>query len=349
MILFARTGKNCRSRRGSESSSPATLLLSPAGTLANSLSACFTFVFILGSVAPSVLGSGEATARVTIGFRMSEFIGRLHPLLVHLPIGFLVLLGIFEVLAQWPRGQNLVAAIRVILLLTLPVSLAGIVCGWMLGESGDYDGRLLFWHRWLGVSLGFACAALLALHWRRQLRIYRWALVGTLGLLVAASHFGASLTHGSDFLSWPKAKSAPSKAGLTGDLATQVFHTAVIQPIFKQSCEKCHGPDKSKGGLRLDTVAHLLAGGDSGSPIKPAGATQSLLGKRLSLPLDSDEHMPPDGKRQLSANELVLIRWWLDAGAPTDKTVQELNPTPQILKILEMSIQQPGTETAKSQ
>ncbi len=265
---------------------------------------------------------------------MSEFIGRLHPLLVHLPIGFLVLLGIFEVLARRPRGQNLAAAIRVILILTLPVLLASIVCGWLLADNGDYDGRLLFWHRWLGTGLGVAGAGLLALHWRGQLRIYRWALAVTLGLLVAASHFGASLTHGNDFLSWPKDKSSGGQAGITGDLATQSFQAAVIQPIFKQSCVNCHGPNKSKGGLRLDTAANLLTGGDSGSPIEPAGATRSLMGKRLALPLEAEEHMPPEGKRQLSANELALLRWWLDAGAPTDKTVQELNPPPQILKIL---------------
>jgi uncharacterized membrane protein/mono/diheme cytochrome c family protein len=265
---------------------------------------------------------------------MSEFIGRLHPLLVHLPIGFLVLLGIFEVLTRWPRWQNLVAAIRVILILTLPISLASIICGWLLASSGDYDGKTLLWHRWLGTSLGVACAALLALHWRGQVRTYRWALAGTLGLVVVVSHFGATLTHGSDFLSWPKDKSAAHPPGITGDLATQVFYAAVIEPIFKQSCVNCHGPDKAKGKLRLDTAAHLLTGGDSGSPIEPAGATRSLLGKRLALPLEVEEHMPPDGKRQLTANELTLVRWWLDAGAPTDKTVRELNPPPQILNIL---------------
>lgn len=280
---------------------------------------------------------------------MSEFIGRLHPLLVHLPIGFLVLLGIFELLARWPRGQDLVPAIRVILILTLPVSWAGIGCGWLLADSGDYDGGSLFWHRWLGLGLGLACAVLLGLHWLGQLRVYRWALMGTLGLLAATSHFGGSLTHGKDFLSWPKAKSAASQSGATGELATQSFHAAVIQPIFNQTCVSCHGAEKAKGGLRLHTAAGLLAGGDSGSVIQPAGATQSVLGKRLALPLEVEEHMPPDGKRQLSANELALVNWWLDAGAPTDKTVQELNPPPAIMKILGTPTETAGGQPAADQ
>lgn len=279
---------------------------------------------------------------------MSEFIGRLHPLLVHLPIGFLVLLGIFEVLARWPRGQNLGPAIRVILILTLPVSLLSIVCGWLLADSGDYDGQSLFWHRWLGIGLGVACSGLLALHWRGQLQIYRWALIGTLGLLVATSHFGGSLTHGKDFLSWPKAKSAARQAGTTGDMGPEVFYEAAIQPIFNQACVNCHGANKSKGGLRLDTAGSMRAGGDSGSPIEPPGATQSLMGKRLALPLEEEEHMPPDGKRQLTANELTLFNWWLDAGAPTDKTVKELNPPPQIMQIIGATTKTPVSEPAGS-
>ena len=304
---------------GGKSSNRATLLLSQAGAFVNSF------------------------------HHMSEFIGRLHPLLVHLPIGFLVLLGIFELPARWLRGQNLAVTSRLILILTLSVSLLSIVCGWLLADSGDYDGQLLFWHRWLGIGLGVACLVLLVLHWRGQLRIYRWALVGTLGLLVATSHFGGSLTHGKDFLSWPKAKSAARPAGTTGDLGPQLFYEAAIQPIFNQSCVNCHGASKSKGGLRLDTAASMRTGGDSGSPIEPPGATQSLMGKRLALPLEEEEHMPPDGKRQLTAHELTLLNWWLDAGARTDKTVKELNPPPQIMKVIVTATKTPAIEPTVNQ
>jgi hypothetical protein len=48
--------------------------------------------------------------------------------------------------------------------------------------------------------------------------------------------------------------------------------------------------------------------------------------------------MPPDGKPQLSEDQLTILRWWLDAGAPTDKTVQELKPTPDILQKTETLI-----------
>ena len=266
---------------------------------------------------------------------MIEFIGKFHPLFVHLPIGFLVLLGIFEALAARSPKQHLTESSRVVLVLTFPITIASIITGWLLANAGDYEGSNVFWHRWLGTGLGVATGLLLGLHWTGLYRLYRWGLIGTLALLVIASHLGGSLTHGSDFLSWPAPALSRNKPAFTGDLSSQPVYAAAIEPIFDKYCVSCHGPEKSKGGLRMDTLEHFTKGGDSGSPISPPGATESLMGKRLALPLDDDEHMPPDGKPQLSTNHLAIINWWLNAGAPTDKVIRELNPTPEILKALQ--------------
>jgi uncharacterized membrane protein/mono/diheme cytochrome c family protein len=277
---------------------------------------------------------------------MIEFIGKFHPLFVHLPIGFLVLLGIFEVLALRSPKQHLTESSRVVLVLTFPISLASIITGWLLASSGDYEGSNIFWHRWLGTALGVATGLLLGLHWSGLYRLYRWGLIGTLALLATASHLGGSLTHGSDFLSWPAATVSRSQP-FTGDLSAQPVHAAAVQPIFDKYCVSCHGPEKSKGGLRLDTIEHLKKGGDSGSLFDPPGATESLLGKRLALPIDDDEHMPPDGKPQLSTNHLAIINWWLDAGAPTDKIIQDLNPSPELLQHLQSNLGAPAPDPAQ--
>jgi len=266
---------------------------------------------------------------------MIEFIGKFHPLLVHLPIGFLVLLGVFEMLATRPRWQHLTDASRVVLALTFPVTLASIVCGWLLAASGEYEDSNLFWHRWLGTGLGLATLLLFVLHWTGLFRLYRWGLIGTLGLLAISSHLGGSLTHGSDFISWPSEKLSSNRPKFSGDLKTAPVYEVVIQPIFDKSCVGCHGPNKSKGGLRLDTVEHFAKGGETGSLIDPPGASQSLLGKRLALPLEDEDHMPPEAKPQLSTNQLTVINWWLDAGAPTDKTIQELSPTSEVFQMIE--------------
>ena len=65
---------------------------------------------------------------------MIEFIGKFHPLFVHLPIGFFTLLGVLELLALRPNWKDLAVANRVILLLTIPASVASVVCGWLLAR-----------------------------------------------------------------------------------------------------------------------------------------------------------------------------------------------------------------------
>ena len=263
---------------------------------------------------------------------MIEFLGKLHPLFVHLPIGFLVLLAALEWLALRPRWKDLAPANRIILALTIPASLASVACGWMLAASGSYDANALFWHRWLSTGVAGATVMLWMIRQRGWVTAYRRGLFVTLLLLTVASHFGGTLTHGSDFLSWPKARPPVTKALSETQLLAQPVYATVIHPIFDKYCVSCHGAAKSKGGLRMDTAAHLLKGGDSGSAIQPDGEIQSLLGQRLALPLEDEDHMPPEGKPQLSAVQLAVVRWWLAAGAPLEKTLGELNPTPDILQ-----------------
>ena len=86
---------------------------------------------------------------------MIEFIGKFHPLFVHLPIGFFTLLAVLELLALRPNWKELATANRVILLLTIPVSLASVVCGWLLAW-GQEESSTLAWHRWLGTGVAAA-------------------------------------------------------------------------------------------------------------------------------------------------------------------------------------------------
>ena len=79
------------------------------------------------------------------------------------------------------------------------------------------------------------------------------------------------------------------------------FHKQV-RPILEVSCIECHGVEKQKGDLRLDTLANLLKGGDSGPAIVPGNIDESILLERIFLPADDDEIMPPENG-PLSSNQ----------------------------------------------
>ena len=122
-------------------------------------------------------------------------------MLVHLPIGGLVLLGVLEVLATFPRFKEAAQSRRVILGVVAAGSAAAAACGWLLAQSGGYDAQLLFWHRWTGLGVTGACLLTLLLCKPGWQSAYRLALLATLVLLVVAGHFGSEITHGRGFLS----------------------------------------------------------------------------------------------------------------------------------------------------
>ena len=278
-----------------------------------------------------------------------QFIGHFHPLLVHLPIGFIVLLAILEALALAPRFKELASASRVILLVTVPAAAITVLCGWLLSKGGDYDAHLLAWHKWSGTAVGVAAVILLILHWRGWKKIYRVSLFVTLLLLVAAGHFGGELTHGTDYLTRYAPTALQSVLGNKNlvqpraeiDFQKQPVSTAVIQPILSRYCVRCHGTSKSKGGLKLNTIENLMKGGDSGPAIVSGNSVQSLLIKRVLLPLDDDDHMPPEGKSQPSYDDLLLLQWWVDVGAPTNRTVYALKPSEKVLRAVEVGREDP--------
>ena len=272
------------------------------------------------------------------------FFGRFHPLLVHLPIGFIVLLVILEVLSRRPRFANANAANGVILVLASVGAIFSALCGWLLSLGGGYDASLLAWHKWTGLGVAVACVIACLLYWFGLKAAYRCALgIGCLGL-IAAGHWGGSLTHGRDYLvryapdsvraflgdavSTPALTTVPAK-----DDAPSAFAAAVL-PVFQENCIACHGPEKSKARLRLDSLAGLLEGSKDGPVLKAGHAADSAIIKRMRLPLADDDHMPPAGKPQPSADDIALVQWWIDAGAPGDKTVAELKPPSDIQRIL---------------
>ena len=271
--------------------------------------------------------------------------GRFHPLLVHLPIGLIVLLAFLELLACWPRLKKANASAGAILAFAVPASIVTASCGWLLSLGGGYEDRLLQWHKWTGIAVASMCVVIGLVYWLDLKKLYRLGLFATFAVLVWASHYGGSLTHGSDYLTryapeplrrllGGPISPAPAR-GAPGALAEKQAFADVIKPVLENNCISCHGPEKAKAGLHLDTHPGLLKGSEHGPVIVAGKAAASEMIKRLTLPSGHEDHMPPEGKPQPAADDIALLTWWINAGAPEDKKIGELKVPPDIQKVLD--------------
>jgi len=273
------------------------------------------------------------------------FLGRFHPLLVHLPIGLILLLVILEVLARFPRFKNANGNAGVILAFTVPAALAAAGFGWMLSLAGGYEKPLLDLHFWTGLATAVICLIAGFFFAIGLRRLYRIALVAAALALMVASHFGGSLTHGSNYLTqyapqpirrWLASPSAlPPALPAPGDWKSAPAFQVVAKPTLDKYCVSCHGPEKSKAGLRLDTFENLKKGGETGPALIAGAAGPSLLIKRLLLPSAQDEHMPPEGKPQPTKDEIALLEWWINAGADPGRSITDLKAPANITGILD--------------
>ena len=99
-----------------------------------------------------------------------------------------------------------------------------------------------------------------------------------------------------------------------------------IKPVLEASCVKCHGRGRDKGEFNLDTLQHLLKGGESGPAIVPGSSAESIL-IELVAGVDPEYVMPQKGKR-LTADQVSLLRGWIDQGAKWDSSISLGKPEP---------------------
>jgi mono/diheme cytochrome c family protein len=93
-----------------------------------------------------------------------------------------------------------------------------------------------------------------------------------------------------------------------------------IKPIFERSCVLCHGAERPKGKLRLDSLEAALKGGISGKSVESGASAKSTLVHNISFVGDDDTlYMPPPGNKEkiekLTDEQIGLIRAWIDQGA----------------------------------
>ena len=105
--------------------------------------------------------------------------------------------------------------------------------------------------------------------------------------------------------------------GVRADDAADKHFTARVLPLLELRCISCHGPDKVKGGLRMDSREDLLTGGENGPAVVPGKPNDSLL-LQVVTHSKKDLEMPP--KEKLTTNDIALLEKWIADGAPWPKS-----------------------------
>ena len=250
---------------------------------------------------------------------ISTFSGHLHPLVVHLPIGFILLAAVFNILSYSKKYENLKSAVPVALLMGFISAVLACIFGYVLSTSGDYDQNVLRHHEFSGITLAIISGILYFIaadHSGKVAlipgRLFSIVLVGLVMLMSYSGHQGASLTHGNDYLTMQTLTRAVRDRPTSVDSA--LIFEDVVQPILQNKCSQCHRDGKLKGNLSVESLQTLCKGGKSGPAIVPGKLNESELYKRITLDPDNKDFMPKDGKTPLTKSEVKIIKWWIENG-----------------------------------
>lgn len=270
-----------------------------------------------------------------IVFDISSFFGRFHPLVVHLPIGFILLAVILEIYAGYKKINISVRVISFCWFLGFISSLFAALFGWLLASNGYYIEENIFLHRWSGIMIvilsfiGWGMKARIINFFKSQDSFINYSI---LILLLIVGHQGGSITHGENYLFeyapgfvkeyFYKEKNQPISYKEKEIDSIKVF-SELILPIFKNKCIACHNNDTPSGGLNMVSLDKIIEGGTAGSSIDEGNPSNSILFKRITLSQDNTKFMPPSGE-PLTYDEINLIKWWINHGLKNDNSLAEL-------------------------
>lgn len=267
----------------------------------------------------------------------AQFIGRFHPLTVHFPIALFLLAPVLELVGRNSRLSYLRPSTGFVLGLATLSATGAATLGWCLARSGGYSGPLLTQHMWGGISLAAVCWVcwMLSVHdtEARLGLLYAIALATGVVLVAWTGYRGGQLSLGENHLIEHMPAGLRRTLGLSSSggparAAANTFYGARIEPIFAARCFACHGPDKHKANLRLDSYSSLMKGGKDGPVVKAGNVQGSDLFRRIGLPPDNDDFMPKEGKKPLPADEVKAIELWIAAGASDTLPVDAIKDAP---------------------
>lgn len=263
---------------------------------------------------------------------ISDFVGRFHPVLVHLPVGILLLAVFFYFLSRKQRYHALEPAVAMSLLVGTIAGLFSCITGYLLSQSGDYDEGLLSKHQWFGIGLTIMSGIAYYSAYKKH-QYLKWLLLLLAVLISITGHLGGTITHGEGYLTSALNNDADNSAAVKpiANVQEAMAYSDIVRPILKSKCYSCHAAAKQKGRLRLDEPSYILKGGKGGEVVVAGSAGESEMIHRILLAKDNEDHMPPKQKPQLTSQEKELLSWWVNTGADFNKKVAALEQ-PQKIK-----------------
>jgi hypothetical protein len=252
------------------------------------------------------------------------FLGRLHPLVVHLPVGLLVLMPLLEIAGK--SRPALRDAAGFVLGLALISCLGALTLGYLLAYGSGTAGVIVTRHMWGGIalSIGVLVCLLARPAWSsgRVAGVYPAALCVVILMLAWTAHQGGSITHGNNYLT--AYMPAPMKhwfgSPQSGRPHSDSFYAKHIEPVLQANCVACHGEGKTNGGLRVDSYELLMKGGKDGPVIVAGKPEKSLLLERVMLPTNHKQFMPAEGRPPLKPEDISWIKAWVQQGASPETT-----------------------------
>lgn len=276
-----------------------------------------------------------------------KVIGRFHPVIVHLPIGILLIAVLFYFLSTKQKFAALQPAVKYSLLIGTIAAALSCITGFLLQQNGEYDASVVSKHQWLGIVLTVLSAIAYYVAERKS-NWLKWILPVIALLITITGHLGGTLTHGEGYLFSSSGGNSNATIKPLANVQQAVVYTDIVQPILQTKCYSCHSTSKQKGKLRLDEPSFILQGGESGKAVVPSNISESEMIKRILLPESNEDHMPPKSKPQLTKAQVQLLHWWVSSGADFTKKTSELNQPAEIktyLVALQTGAEKPNTNT----
>jgi len=248
---------------------------------------------------------------VEYSLEILKYIGKFHPLVLHLPIGSLLMTFLLLLVSKYQK-VSLERAIRIGVDFSFAGALISSIMGYLLSLDEAYDFSTLKFHFWGGIATLILSLSLCILHrMKAKGNLFFSTYVLTLLALSITGHKGGQITHGEDYLStedlFEETKVVMQKDSIN-------YYNEVVNVIFEDKCISCHNANKSKSELRLDRYDLVMKGGERGSMFDSQNTEKGRLLTYIHLPMEDKMHMPPKNKAQLTEQEQWLLSYWVTSG-----------------------------------